>query len=125
MWLTRRCSSVQYGRFGIVWIKWIALGCLLSTAGASTSALFGSLLDLNKADIGKAYSDEQRLACCRSNDTPRPAMVPSASRSERGDLSYAKMGPDDNVLTGCLKGKVASGPLFWEGSVAPASQGKA
>ncbi len=81
---------------------------------------YGSLQGLNKADIAKQYGDEQLLVWRRSYDTPPPAMEPSDPRSERGDLRYAKMNPEDIPLTECLKDTVARVLPFWEGSVAPA-----
>ncbi|MCZ8072589.1 MAG: 2,3-diphosphoglycerate-dependent phosphoglycerate mutase [Paucibacter sp.] len=81
---------------------------------------YGSLQGLNKADIAKQYGDEQLLVWRRSYDTPPPAMEPSDPRSERGDLRYAKMDPEDIPLTECLKDTVARVLPFWEGSVAPA-----
>ncbi|MCV2364618.1 2,3-diphosphoglycerate-dependent phosphoglycerate mutase [Paucibacter sp. DJ1R-11] len=81
---------------------------------------YGSLQGLNKADIAKQYGDEQLLVWRRSYDTPPPAMEPSDPRSERSDLRYAKMNPEDIPLTECLKDTVARVLPFWEGSVAPA-----
>ncbi|WIV96725.1 2,3-diphosphoglycerate-dependent phosphoglycerate mutase [Kinneretia aquatilis] len=81
---------------------------------------YGSLQGLNKADIAKQYGDEQLLVWRRSYDTPPPAMEPSDPRSERGDLRYAKMDPENIPLTECLKDTVARVLPFWEGSVAPA-----
>jgi len=81
---------------------------------------YGALQGLNKSDIAKQYGDEQLLIWRRSYDTPPPAMEAGDVRSERGDLRYAKMDPQDIPLTECLKDTVARVLPFWEGSIAPA-----
>lgn len=81
---------------------------------------YGSLQGLNKADIAKQYGDEQLLVWRRSYDTPPPAMASDDVRSERGDIRYAKMNPQDIPLTECLKDTVERVMPFWNDSVAPA-----
>jgi 2,3-bisphosphoglycerate-dependent phosphoglycerate mutase len=81
---------------------------------------YGSLQGLNKADIAKQYGDEQLLVWRRSYDTPPPAMEPTDVRSERSDIRYAKMNPQDIPLTECLKDTVERVMPFWNDSVAPA-----
>jgi len=81
---------------------------------------YGSLQGLNKADIAKQYGDEQLLVWRRSYDTPPPAMEPSDARSERSDIRYAKMNPEDIPLTECLKDTVERVMPFWDSSIAPA-----
>lgn len=86
---------------------------------------YGALQGLNKADMAKQYGDEQVLVWRRSYDTPPPALEPTDPRSERGDVRYAKLNPEDVPLTECLKDTVARVLPFWNDSMAPAiSAGK-
>jgi len=81
---------------------------------------YGALQGLNKADMAKEYGDEQVLVWRRSYDTPPPALEPSDPRSERGDVRYAKLSPEQVPLTECLKDTVARVLPFWNESMAPA-----
>jgi 2,3-bisphosphoglycerate-dependent phosphoglycerate mutase len=81
---------------------------------------YGALQGLNKADMAKQYGDEQVLIWRRSYDTPPPALEASDPRSERSDLRYANLKPDDVPLTECLKDTVARVLPFWNEIVAPA-----
>ena len=81
---------------------------------------YGALQGLNKAETAKKYGDAQVLAWRRSYDTPPPALEPSDPRSERGDLRYARLSPDQIPLTECLKDTVARVMPFWADSMAPA-----
>ena len=81
---------------------------------------YGALQGLNKAETAKKYGDAQVLAWRRSYDTPPPALEPSDPRSERGDLRYARLTPDQIPLTECLKDTVARVMPFWADSMAPA-----
>ncbi len=81
---------------------------------------YGALQGLNKADMAKQYGDEQVLVWRRSYDTPPPALEPTDTRSERGDLRYTKLQPDEVPLTECLKDTVARVLPFWNESMAPA-----
>ena len=81
---------------------------------------YGALQGLNKAETAKKYGDAQVLAWRRSYDTPPPALNPSDPRSERGDLRYARLTPDQIPLTECLKDTVARVMPFWADSMAPA-----
>ena len=81
---------------------------------------YGALQGLNKADIARQYGDAQVLVWRRSYDTPPPALEPVDPRSERGDVRYAKLQPDQIPLTECLKDTVARVLPFWEESMAPA-----
>jgi 2,3-bisphosphoglycerate-dependent phosphoglycerate mutase len=56
----------------------------------------------------------------RSYDTPPPALEAGDPRSERGDVRYAKLQPDQIPLTECLKDTVARVMPFWNESMAPA-----
>ncbi|MGC3985152.1 MAG: 2,3-bisphosphoglycerate-dependent phosphoglycerate mutase [Pseudorhodoferax sp.] len=56
---------------------------------------YGALQGLNKADMAKQYGDAQVLVWRRSYDTPPPALEPGDPRSERGDLRYAKLAPEE------------------------------
>jgi len=81
---------------------------------------YGALQGLNKADMAKQYGDEQVLVWRRSYDTPPPALEAADPRSERSDVRYAKLNPDDVPLTECLKDTVARVLPFWNEVVAPA-----
>jgi 2,3-bisphosphoglycerate-dependent phosphoglycerate mutase len=81
---------------------------------------YGALQGLNKADMAKQYGDEQVLVWRRSYDTPPPALEASDPRSERRDIRYATLKPEDVPLTECLKDTVARVLPFWNESVAPA-----
>jgi 2,3-bisphosphoglycerate-dependent phosphoglycerate mutase len=81
---------------------------------------YGALQGLNKAETAKKYGDQQVLVWRRSYDTPPPALEPGDPRSERGDLRYAKLPPEQIPLTECLKDTVARVLPFWNESMAPA-----
>ena len=81
---------------------------------------YGALQGLNKAETAKQYGDAQVLTWRRSYDTPPPALEPSDARSERADLRYAKLAPEQIPLTECLKDTVARVLPFWNESMAPA-----
>jgi 2,3-bisphosphoglycerate-dependent phosphoglycerate mutase len=81
---------------------------------------YGALQGLNKADMAKQYGEEQVLVWRRSYDTPPPALAPTDPRSERGDLRYAKLSPEQIPLTECLKDTVARVLPYWNESMAPA-----
>jgi 2,3-bisphosphoglycerate-dependent phosphoglycerate mutase len=81
---------------------------------------YGALQGLDKAETAKKYGDAQVLLWRRSYDTPPPAMEPSAPRSDRSDIRYAKLQPDQVPLTECLKDTVARVMPFWNEALAPA-----
>ncbi len=81
---------------------------------------YGALQGLNKADMARQYGDAQVLLWRRSYDTPPPALEAGDARSERGDLRYAKLQPDQIPLTECLQDTVARVLPFWNESMAPA-----
>jgi 2,3-bisphosphoglycerate-dependent phosphoglycerate mutase len=81
---------------------------------------YGGLQGLNKADMAKQYGEAQVLQWRRSYDIPPPALEASDPRSERGDVRYAKLQPEQIPLTECLKDTVARVIPFWSESMAPA-----
>ncbi len=81
---------------------------------------YGALQGLNKAETAKQYGDDQVLIWRRSYDTPPPVLDAADPRSERGDLRYAKLKPEEVPLTECLKDTVARVLPFWNEVVAPA-----
>ncbi|RYF76953.1 MAG: 2,3-diphosphoglycerate-dependent phosphoglycerate mutase [Comamonadaceae bacterium] len=81
---------------------------------------YGALQGLNKADMAKQYGDEQVLVWRRSYDTPPPALEASDPRSERGDIRYARLSPEQVPLTECLKDTVGRVLPFWNEAMAPA-----
>jgi 2,3-bisphosphoglycerate-dependent phosphoglycerate mutase len=56
----------------------------------------------------------------RSYDTPPPALEVTDPRSERSDVRYAHLNPQDIPLTECLKDTVARVMPLWNDSIAPA-----
>ncbi len=80
---------------------------------------YGGLQGLNKAETAKQYGDAQVLLWRRSYDVPPPALDPTDPRSERSDLRYAKLAPEDVPLTECLKDTVARVLPFWNAELAP------
>jgi 2,3-bisphosphoglycerate-dependent phosphoglycerate mutase len=81
---------------------------------------YGALQGLNKAETAKKFGDEQVLVWRRSYNTPPPPLDPGDPRSERSDLRYAKLPPEQVPLTECLKDTVARVLPFWNESMAPA-----
>ena len=81
---------------------------------------YGALQGLNKADMAKQYGDEQVLVWRRSYDTPPPPLEAEDPRSERSDVRYARLKPEDVPLTECLKDTVARVLPIWNDSIAPA-----
>lgn len=81
---------------------------------------YGALQGLNKADMAKQYGDAQVLVWRRSYDTPPPALEATDPRSERSDLRYARLKPEEVPLTECLKDTVARVLPFWNESIGPA-----
>lgn len=81
---------------------------------------YGGLQGLNKADMAKQYGEAQVLQWRRSYDVPPPALEATDARSERSDVRYAKLQPDQIPLTECLKDTVERVIPFWNESMAPA-----
>lgn len=85
---------------------------------------YGALQGLNKAETAKKYGDAQVLTWRRSYDTPPPPLAPCDPRSERHDLRYAGLAPEQVPLTECLKDTVARVLPFWNDTIAPALKNK-
>jgi len=81
---------------------------------------YGGLQGLNKAETAKQYGDEQVLIWRRSYDTPPPPLAADSPMSQRGDIRYAKLKPEDIPLTECLKDTVERVLPVWNDSIAPA-----
>ena len=81
---------------------------------------YGGLQGLNNAETAKKYGDEQVMVWRRSYDTPPPVLDANDPRSERGDVRYAKLKPEQIPLTECLKDTVERVMPLWEESIAPA-----
>jgi 2,3-bisphosphoglycerate-dependent phosphoglycerate mutase len=81
---------------------------------------YGALQGLDKAETAKKYGDAQVLLWRRSYDVPPPSLEASDPRSERADIRYAKLKPEQIPLTECLKDTVARMMPFWDESLAPA-----
>jgi 2,3-bisphosphoglycerate-dependent phosphoglycerate mutase len=84
---------------------------------------YGALQGLNKADMARQYGAEQVLVWRRSYDTPPPALAATDPRSERADLRYARLAPEQIPLTECLKDTVARVLPLWRERIAPAIKG--
>ncbi|PWW47820.1 2,3-diphosphoglycerate-dependent phosphoglycerate mutase [Melaminivora alkalimesophila] len=84
---------------------------------------YGALQGLNKAETARQYGDEQVHIWRRSYDTPPPALEAGDPRSERGDLRYAGLDPEQIPLTECLKDTVARVLPYWNDTIAPAIRG--
>lgn len=84
---------------------------------------YGALQGLNKAEVAKQYGDDQVLAWRRSYDTPPPPLDPADPRSERDDIRYAGLSPDQIPLSECLKDTVDRVMPFWNDVMAPAIRG--
>ncbi|MES1977901.1 MAG: 2,3-diphosphoglycerate-dependent phosphoglycerate mutase [Pseudomonadota bacterium] len=83
---------------------------------------YGGLQGLNKAETAAKYGDAQVLAWRRSYDVPPPPLAPDDERSERADVRYSKLLPEQVPLTECLKDTVARVLPFWNEAMAPAIQ---
>ncbi len=81
---------------------------------------YGALEGLNKAEVAKAYGDDQVLVWRRSYDIPPPALDINDPRCERSDPRYARLQPDQVPLTECLKDTVTRVLPLWNESIAPA-----
>ena len=81
---------------------------------------YGALQGLNKGETAKKFGDEQVLVWRRSYDTPPPSLTPEDPRSERQDLRYAALKPDQVPLTECLKDTVDRVMPWWNEVLAPA-----
>ena len=66
------------------------------------------------------FGDAQVLAWRRSYDTPPPSLEPGDPRSERADIRYARLNPEQIPLTECLKDTVERVMPFWKEALAPA-----
>ena len=81
---------------------------------------YGALQGLNKAETARQYGEAQVLIWRRSYDTPPPALAPTDPRSERSDVRYARLKPEQIPLTECLKDTVQRVMPFWNEALAPA-----
>jgi 2,3-bisphosphoglycerate-dependent phosphoglycerate mutase len=109
-----------------IWTLWHALDQMdrtwlpVSNDWRLNERHYGALQGLNKAETAREFGEAQVLAWRRSYDVPPPALKPDDPRSERGDLRYAGLAPDEVPLTECLKDTVARVLPFWHGTLAPA-----
>lgn len=109
-----------------IWTLWHALDRMDRTWLPVTNAWqlnerhYGALQGLDKAETARAYGDAQVLAWRRSYDVPPPALDAADARSERADVRYAGLEPDQVPLTECLKDTVARVLPYWESTLAPA-----
>jgi 2,3-bisphosphoglycerate-dependent phosphoglycerate mutase len=81
---------------------------------------YGALQGLDKAETAAKFGDAQVLAWRRSYDVPPPPLAVDDPRSERSDLRYATLAPEQVPLTECLKDTVARVLPLWHSTLAPA-----
>ncbi len=81
---------------------------------------YGALQGLNKAEVARQYGDAQVLVWRRSYDIPPPVLDAKDPRSERSDLRYRALAPEQVPLTECLKDTVARVLPCWNDLLAPA-----
>ena len=111
-----------------IWTLWHALGAMdrswlkVVNDWRLNERHYGALQGLNKADMARQYGDAQVLLWRRSYDVPPPALEPGDARSERADLRYAALAPEQVPLTECLKDTVARVLPCWNDTLAPALQ---
>jgi 2,3-bisphosphoglycerate-dependent phosphoglycerate mutase len=109
-----------------IWTLWYALDEMERTWLPVTNEWrlnerhYGALQGLNKAETAAKFGDAQVLAWRRSYDVPPPPLAPGDPRSERSDLRYAALAPEQIPLTECLKDTVARVLPFWHQTLAPA-----
>jgi 2,3-bisphosphoglycerate-dependent phosphoglycerate mutase len=109
-----------------IWTLWHALDQMERTwlPVVSTWRLnerhYGALQGLNKAETALKFGDEQVLLWRRSFDVPPPALEIGDARSERSDVRYALLEPEDVPLTECLKDTVQRVMPLWNQQLAPA-----
>ncbi len=112
----RRCIRSQ-------WILMDATDCMwvpLIADWRLNERHYGALQGLNKAETARQYGEAQVLIWRRSYDTPPPALAPTDPRSERSDVRYARLKPEQIPLTECLKDTVQRVMPFWNEALAPA-----
>ncbi len=108
-----------------IWTLWHALGQMdrvwvpVRHDWRLNERHYGALQGLNKAEVARQYGDDQVLTWRRSYDVPPPPLATDDPRSERSDLRYAYLQPDDVPLTECLKDTVARVVPFWNDVLAP------
>lgn len=81
---------------------------------------YGALQGLNKAETAQKFGEAQVMAWRRSYDVPPPALAEGDPRSERGDIRYARLQPQQIPLTECLKDTVERVLPLWNEALAPA-----
>ena len=80
---------------------------------------YGALQGLDKAETAAKFGDAQVLAWRRSYDVPPPPLAADDPRSERNDLRYVHLAPEQVPLTECLKDTVARVLPLWHEQLAP------
>ena len=80
---------------------------------------YGALQGLNKVETAEKSGADQVLLWRRSYSVRPPALEAADPRSERGDIRYLKLKPEQVPLTECLKDTVERVLPFWNDAVAP------
>lgn len=81
---------------------------------------YGALQGLNKSETAQKFGEAQVMAWRRSYDVPPPALAEGDPRSERGDIRYVRLQPQQIPLTECLKDTVERVLPLWNEALAPA-----
>ncbi len=81
---------------------------------------YGALQGLSKTETAEKSGTDQVLLWRRSYSVRPPALEVGDPRSERGDIRYFKLKPEQIPLTECLRDTVARVLPFWNESMAPA-----
>jgi bisphosphoglycerate-dependent phosphoglycerate mutase family 1 len=108
-----------------IWTLWHALEAMDRTWLPVTNDWrlnerhYGALQGLDKAETAAKFGDAQVLAWRRSYDVPPPPLAADDPRSERNDLRYARLAPEQVPLTECLKDTVARVLPLWHEQLAP------
>ena len=108
-----------------IWTLWHALEAMDRTWLPVTNDWrlnerhYGALQGLDKAETAAKFGDAQVLAWRRSYDVPPPPLAADDPRSERNDLRYVHLAPEQVPLTECLKDTVARVLPLWHEQLAP------
>jgi 2,3-bisphosphoglycerate-dependent phosphoglycerate mutase len=81
---------------------------------------YGALQGLNKAETAAKFGEAQVKVWRRSYDTPPPPLEKSDPRWPGHDPRYAKLKPEEQPLTECLKDTVDRFLPYWHETLAPA-----
>jgi 2,3-bisphosphoglycerate-dependent phosphoglycerate mutase len=81
---------------------------------------YGALQGLNKSETAAKFGEAQVKIWRRAYDTPPPPLEKSDPRWPGHDPRYAKLKPEEQPLTECLKDTVVRFLSYWHETLAPA-----